>query len=496
MSGYPVKAKLFKSPQEFAVHMIWLLSNSKDYSDCCCVHCNTPIPAKSNPATDETLVITPSEPIVQAPPKVEKQVPKITPVPLPPIPGQSMSKPAVAPAPKQVISTVPKQMTAVPPPRIPNMPSVAIQSMPTPTTQPTPVPTPIPAPVPTAVPKPLAPLAAAPLAAPVQPKPPGIQWILKANLLFRIGELVWYQTGNTWRLGIIAGLGVGVYEMLPIGHGLVPQQNVSKPESDLRPFHCFSVPSVDIAELKEKVFDDVVWETMFRSAGSDKVRRDLTNLDASKMAASKIDYSFSLWTRRSEDPNAKNVTYYGCFFGAERIEIGDCLRLKAAPDNMNTASQTAVLGLCYIVTTGGFPGAVFFRGHIYQLTRGGAGTAGAVPDENLPVALRDEIQWRHQVNPAQRWCWLLVKENAVLKEQFIRGRFYPTHRLMPVHNPAGFRAMVSQGQLEDQHVYLNNRMDGGGRYLGRKKNRLDTLGPAVPHGARLSMEPYIIEEQF
>jgi hypothetical protein len=36
-------------------------------------------------------------------------------------------------------------------------------------------------------------------------------------------------------------------------------------------------------------------------------------------------------------------------------------------------------------------------------------------------------------------------------------------------------------------------MDGTGRYLGRKINRLDTLGASVAHSARISLEPFIRE---
>jgi hypothetical protein len=340
-----------------------------------------------------------------------------------------------------------------------------------------------------------------------QPKAQAIQWSLKSPLLFRAGELVWFQTGNTWRLGIISNPGNMTpngmtFELLPIGHAAVPQPNVTKAEADLRPFHCYSVPSVDIAELKDKVFDEVPWESLFQAAGSNAVRRDLINLDASKMAASKVDFSHSLWTRRGDDPTGKAVSYYGCFFGAERLEIGDAVRVKMAGAEANS-SQTTVMGLLHIFTSADYPGSVFFRGPIYQLSKQGAAasTAGAgtvIDDEKdkLPLALQEEVRWRTQVTRSRQWCWVLIKDNVVFKEQSIRGRFYPTHRLMPIYNPNEFNALLAgQQPLRDQHIYLNNRMDGaGGRHIGRKANRLDTLGPCVPHTARLMLEPHIQEE--
>ncbi|KAL6881733.1 hypothetical protein HDV57DRAFT_74424 [Trichoderma longibrachiatum] len=542
VSGYPIKSKLFKSPQEFGVHLIWLLSASTDYGDCCCVHCNTPASSKPLVAPEEPTGQTIShssapisipasaqastQPLGDAAARTEQpERPfKVTPVPLPTIPGQPAQRPpSITPRPQPVQpqqsqQPQPQQLTQqqiqqspVPLPahlqsREPAQTAQSPQliqpnpSQPIPTAGTNP-PTPVPAAVATTAPMPQQ---------QQQPKAQAIQWSLKSPLLFRAGELVWYQTGNTWRLGIISNPGNMTpngmtFELLPIGHAVVPQPNVTKLETDLRPFHCYSVPSVDIAELKDKVFDEVPWESLFQAAGNNAVRRDLINLDASKMAASKVDFSHSLWTRRGDDPTGKAVSYYGCFFGAERLEIGDAVRVKMAGAEANS-SQTTVMGLLHIFTSADYPGSVFFRGPIYQLSKQGpsaaaaaAAAGGAVIDdekEKLPLALQEEVRWRTQVTRGRQWCWVLIKDNVVFKEQSIRGRFYPTHRLMPIYNPNEFGALVAgQQPLRDQHIYLNNRMDGaGGRHIGRKANRLDTLGPCVPHTARLMLEPHIQEE--
>ncbi|KAL6861071.1 hypothetical protein J3F83DRAFT_762910 [Trichoderma novae-zelandiae] len=562
VSGYPTKSKLFKSPQEFAVHLIWLLSASNDYGDCCCVHCNTPTPPKppvaledptaqavsqssapisipaSAQAQAQAQAQAPIQPPIQAlgdaPARIEKpeRPLKVTPVPLPTVPGQPPHRPpSITPRPQaaqpqqpqqpqpqqlpqQLPQQKPLQQTPVP---LPAHIQSRETSQPAQSAQPPQLIQPNPSqPVPTAVANPPTPVPAAAAAAATtaptpqqqqqqasqQPKAQAIQWSLKSPLLFRAGELVWYQTGNTWRLGIISGPGNMTpngmaFELLPIGHAVVPQANVTKAEADLRPFHCYSVPSVDIAELKDKVFDDVPWESLFQAAGSNAVRRDLINLDASKMAASKVDFSHSLWTRRGDDPTGKAVSYYGCFFGAERLEIGDAVRVKMAGAEANS-SQTTVMGLLHIFTSADYPGSVFFRGPIYQLSKGPSAAGTVIDDEKdkLPLALQEEVRWRAQVTQSRQWCWVLVKDNVVFKEQSIRGRFYPTHRLMPIYNVNEFRGLVAgQQPLRDQHIYLNNRMDGaGGRHIGRKANRLDTLGPCVPHTARLMFEPHIQEE--
>lgn len=447
----------------------------------------------------------------------------MTPVPLPPIPGQPAYRPPnITPRPQgtqqplQPGQPKPIQQTPVPiptpiQPREPIQPIQPAQSLQQTPSQPPPAAatnpsTPVSVPAATA-PTPLQqqtaqqqilPQQALQQQAAQQPKPQAIQWSLKGPLLFRAGELVWYQTGNTWRLGIVASPPNGtVFDLLPLGHATVPQVNVSKAEADLRPFYCYSVPSVDIADLKDKTFDDIPWEGMFQSAGNNSVRRDLLNLDASKMAASKVDFSHSLWTRRGDDPTGKAVSYFGCFFGAERLEIGDTVRVKMAGAEANS-NPTTVMGLLHIFTSADYPGSIFFRGPIYQLAKG-PGVAGTVIDDEkdkLPLAMQDEIRWRAQATGSRQWCWVLVKDNVVFKEQSIRGRFYPTHRLMPIYNPNEFRGLAAGAQqLRDQHIYLNNRMDGaGGRHIGRKANRMNTLGACVPPTARVVLEPHIMEE--
>ncbi|OAA68957.1 Transcription-silencing protein Clr2 [Cordyceps fumosorosea ARSEF 2679] len=323
-------------------------------------------------------------------------------------------------------------------------------------------------------------------------------WSLQSPILFRVGEQVWFQNGNTWRLGIIASQNLqqpGVHELLPLGSAMIPQQSVAKKDKDMRPFQAFSVPPVAIKDLNDKIFDEVLWADKFREFGADPSKRDLLLLDASKMAASKVDWSNSLWSATSEDVQAKTITYYGCFLGAERMEVGDCLRVRNLPVELSIVSEDlVVMGLRVIYTSGDLPGAVFFRGTLYQRADPGADPSTLVSVEQLPVALRDESRWRSQAQPGAFYGWVVVGEGVRLKEKSIRGRFYPTHRVMPILNPAAFEAAVARRQIEDQHPYLNSRMDGAGRYIGRKLNRLETLGSSVPVGVRLNLEPFVREE--
>ncbi|KAG6139895.1 hypothetical protein E4U38_007833 [Claviceps purpurea] len=555
VSGYPIKSKLFKSPQEFGVHLIWLLTSSSDYKDCCCVHCNHSNQARLAASMDELLIV-PNETAVPAPvsasastttksgPSTPTTLPaaasshKVTPVPLPQIPGKKPTPPAVASVPVTRSPTAkparPISNTPLPQPQARAQPQsqaqrsqsqtnsqpqsqpqsqqqqqqqpqpqsqtqAQAQAQPRPQSQPQSQQQPQQQPQQQQLKPP--PNQSQTQAPTQQPQP--VRWSLQGSLLFRIGELTWYQNGNTWRLGIICAStpNSNQFSMLPIGHALVPQEPVTKTLTDLRPFYAFSLPPVvALPNLKDKTFDQVPWDTLFRTVANDPAKRELLALDASKLAASRIDASYSLWCPlHKEHPNADPAPFYGCFFGAERIEIGDCLRIKPFPSDPALAHDSLIMGLRYIFTQKEHPGAVFFRGNVYQLatvTNTNDTPRPLIAQDQLPIALRDEAAWRSQLQPpAKPWRWTLVKEHATLNEQFVKGRFYPIHRLMPILDRANFEIALARGRIEDQIPYLNNRMDGGvSGYVGRKVNRLDCLGVTVKQGSRIGLEDAIREE--
>lgn len=318
------------------------------------------------------------------------------------------------------------------------------------------------------------------------------KWSLKSSIGFRVGELVWYQHGSS-RLGIIAAADAShmMFEIIPIGHGSIQQQNVMKGAADIRPYQAFSIPRVQTPGLTDKGFDQVSWEAELRVAASNPTTYNGMLVDASKMGASKIDFSYSLWSPLSSD--ARTSTFFGCFLGSERVEIGDVLRVKATPKEVGVWCDTAVMGLRYILTSHEYPGLIFFRGPCYRLVTEESAGANALPDEALPVALREETAFRNQ-RGAQRWRWVLLKESAILQEKMARGRYYPTSRLLHILKPEAAHAIMENGVAHEQVHQLNDRMNAVGAYMGRKTNRIQTLGATVPHNSRLVFEPYVKEE--
>jgi hypothetical protein len=453
VSGYPIKSKLFKTPQEFGVHLLWLISPSKDYKDCCCIHCNV---GERERIAQELAAMTISK-------EVGKTDASVAAGPLTQVVPAKTTAPTTAPTAAPVKATRARKTQS--------------QEVPASTEAPAAKP------------------ATNTVAAPAAPPP-----VSASSVLFRTGELVWYKNGSNWRLGLISGTAQGNHEILPIGHGMILQPRVVKQGPDMRQFHAFSVPAVNIPDLTGQTFDYIKWESLLQTyAGNDPQKREFLALDASKLAALKIEFSYSLFNQVGPTGDGNNIGYSGIFLGAERVEVGDALRIRDSPQEVQLQPpvDSNVFVLRDILVSHGTLEALVFRGTVCRLTYGGDGiTTNAVPDTNLPVALREETAWRNQVQPQGLWRWELVKDNVELKEQTVRGRFYPTHHLMPILDPPKFAAIVSRTvPLEQSYTYLNNRLDAqAGRYIGHKRNRIDTIGAAIPHGSRLALEDSVRED--
>ncbi|GKT48602.1 uncharacterized protein ColSpa_08783 [Colletotrichum spaethianum] len=337
---------------------------------------------------------------------------------------------------------------------------------------------------------------------------------IQAPTLFRVGELVWFQMASGWRLGIVSVTAPtnqkpGVkpeIQILPISHQLFNQSPIQTLEATARPFLAFSVPNVSIPELQNKAYDEVNWEAFLRSlTPEDTHRREVALLDSSKMAAQKVGVSFSVFSRIAENEGGKKIDYHGIFLGAERIELGDVLRVRISPEqNLSAAANNlpdALLALREICTAPiDVPGMAFFKGDIYQPLTGdnapATDAATTVPEDKLPRPLREEMVFRKKFAPAERWRCVLLKQNAVLREPDLKGRFYATHRLLPLlDGQAKVAAEAQQGIVRDVQQRLNQRIDTfKTAYIGQKRSRADTIGPALPPGSVLQFEPSVREE--
>ncbi|KAL2761218.1 hypothetical protein ACRALDRAFT_1073287 [Sodiomyces alcalophilus JCM 7366] len=519
VSGHPVKSKLFKTPQEFGIHLLWLISGSNDLQDCCCVHCSLP---KAGVLGDELIVQ--DRPRLAAP----ASAPALATLALDPDPALVGGASPATIAPPAKIAKAPAS-----PPEVAIKTAQSAKSPPSSTAAPSPSPMPSSS-YPRKTEFPVQAESELPAPTPTAPEPPLRSQHLEqtlapfdqntSSLFFRTGELVWFSVTPSWRIGLIARSNTVAkqYEILPISHGLFNQSQLQlKPETALRPFLAFTVPPVSIPDLANKSFDNVPWANYIRTVAADSTKREPLLLDASKLAAIKISMSFSLFTRMGDSEGDRKTNYHGIFLGAERIEVGDALRVRVPHDEQDSMPRWAfteaqgsgvLLGLREICTACDTPGYVFFKGDLYIPITGphtparadghpnGGGDPVILPNEKLPRALREEVAFRTKFAPRERWRLALLRPNTVLREQDIRGRFYPSARLLPVlvhPNANQLQSELQKGVVRDSARQLNQRMDTfKDGYIGQKRGRIDAVGAAIPHGsaALFGFEPIVSEE--
>lgn len=337
-------------------------------------------------------------------------------------------------------------------------------------------------------------------AKPRSPEPP--PWTLHSEPVFRIGDMVWLQAGTTWRLGVLAQKAKSGYLVAPLGSALVATPAIIKPVNELRPYHAFSVPELAIHELRGKRYQDVRWEAVLQAYANDPPRREMALLDASKMAASRIENSFSLWAPLPSDPANPKTTYYpGAYLGAESVELGDALRVKQLPLNLvhllgpNISTSGLVMGVRAIYTVSDLPDDVFFDGPMYRPFDPAKDKPDSVVAESrLPVLMRDETLWRNQSTaPQGRSGWVKLIDMACFKESDIGGRFYPAHRALPILDPQRFQQAMSARQTDGLKVYMNNRLSASDKYVGRVRNRREAMGWAVADGTKIKPERHVKE---
>lgn len=162
---------------------------------------------------------------------------------------------------------------------------------------------------------------AKPAAKPAVARPPTPPPPVEDHSIYRAGEVVWYgtQTG-IWRIGLILSRAretteTDTWVVAPLGHKILNQESSVKPAAQMRPFHAFSLPGIDIQELQESAFAEVDWPAfVHRYAGSNAHKQQLVGLEASKMAARDVNVSFSTFNRLGAiTPDGRRGSYGGIF---------------------------------------------------------------------------------------------------------------------------------------------------------------------------------------
>ncbi|KAK4065016.1 hypothetical protein Purlil1_14073 [Purpureocillium lilacinum] len=218
-------------------------------------------------------------------------------------------------------------------------------------------------------------------------------WSSNPFMLQRGGEVVWYTAPHSrgWWLGICTdSRGMNI---IPLRHSIPGKYE--RPETILP----YNRPPRDNAQVDN---------------------------EATKATAIAINAQHSLWGRLDTTLDPSNPRYYGCFLGAERVEVGDCLRLDECPCSPNRRrgrcpANSRVLAVRNIFCSGS--GILTFHGDIYHLISGNAETPN-----DLPFVL--EVQSRIASSGAsilglQPRVWRRFRADVERRQHEIAGRYYP-----------------------------------------------------------------------
>lgn len=371
------------------------------------------------------------------------------------------------------------------------------------TSAPATAPAPVSAPAPVTAPAPAPALSVQPAPANAAPHPS----INNEPTLFRRGEMVWFQQGPAWRIGVIRQVGTGQipgYAVIPLAHSVLNLADVPKQQQEMRPFLTFSVPAISIPDLQHKTFPQVDWQALLQMNAQ---RPEFIGLEASKMAALEIDGSWSTFNRLNMGPKQPpNKTMYGgVFLGAEMIRLGDPIRHREKSHGIMEVTEITVTTATSVPNPADPPNTMpattytlSFRGIEYEASLV-AEKAALGPQPQGAIFVRDSAfrTAAAKVTGAKQKCvWTIQSWDTVWAERDVGGRLYVTNELIGVtQGPQAAETAVTTGAFSEATAYLNNRMqNAASKDFGRKINRRTTVGSAAAPGQPLIFGEGVIED--
>ncbi|APA13182.1 hypothetical protein SS1G_14092 [Sclerotinia sclerotiorum 1980 UF-70] len=307
-----------------------------------------------------------------------------------------------------------------------------------------------------------------------------------SGFIYRTGELVWFNRGHAWGLAVISKRRIenftAQYLVQPLSHPIThPAAQINEQES-IRPWLAWSVPQTTISAINNLPYDEVPWDRIIRGeyGGGDY------QVDGSILAAKVIDGSYSLFDRIEKAlVSPGEVHYNGMFLGAEKIWVGEPVRLRVEGDAI------VVLVIQKLIERTVQPNplltVVTFVGDIYKFVEMPMpySSRSQWPTPDLPARMVADLRFRNEVadNAKKRtWYeWQLLEPAARRGLADIKGRWYETRLLLPVlRGLEAYQLGIGRGETSDASLWMNGRGDTIGGTGKRQKNRRMTLGKSVP----------------
>ena len=332
------------------------------------------------------------------------------------------------------------------------------------------------------------------------------------SFMFRPGECVWFKRGPAWGLGTVlrrwrTGSGQS-YTVQPLSHPYQhPSSVVKSSHTELRPWLAWSVPQYTndgLNNMKQPPrYENLDWEgLMDKRYGNGDME-----VDGSILAAKSIDSSYTLiqaLSTTSAEPGFTETQYEGIFLGAEKMWVGDPVRLYPG-------SGTDVLVLHSIIERKAKPArplaptTVHLVGDVYQLLQTSQSNptlptpASRQNNPQLPARLTEDLTVRNARSiPTQYTAsfWKLTAINTRFELNDIKGRWYEASLILPILQPAVFEDSARKGEIREASLWMNSRGDCINanrspslprlpRENGAAPTRLEACGRALPPNAEI-----------
>lgn len=325
------------------------------------------------------------------------------------------------------------------------------------------------------------------------------------TLLFRPGEVVWVSRGEAWGLGVLVRRYLTKtannqierhYVVQPLSHPHDFQTPVHlSAENLLRPWLAWSPPPLTFGQLQNRrdvTYDSVDWPAI----ASGQYGHGNPEVDASILAAKAVDNTytpFKLLNSRP-GPGVEERHWAGVFLGAEKIWIGEPIRIQMDVPNLNVP-LLLVVDIVERVQQG--HSTITIVGDLYGFMALPPG-APAPPMDHLPPRMVVDLRFRNQVSAkfGRVGAWKLLRPMHGVPIEQVKGRWYESSVLLPiVLGDKDYENSLRSGNLDDASHWLNARNDsnkandakGTTPALGSRQNqRRDALGRSVPDNLQIS----------
>lgn len=298
------------------------------------------------------------------------------------------------------------------------------------------------------------------------------------SFMYRTGEVVWFKRGSIWGLGVV----LKRWMTAPSQHHYVVQPltdpyrhqpaEVKSLSSEMRPWLAWSVPPYTNQGLNNMIktmsFDEADWQGIVQKRyGSGNLEQD-----GPILAAKSVDSSYTLLGHsKTVEPEAGVTlkTFNGLFLGAEKIWVGDPIRL-AGRSSTDVAVVMSIVERVHRSAMGQqlISQDVFLLIDHYTLatvshTNPNLTTPAAYSNNpQLPHRLTQDLAFRNErsIRTSQTASyWSLVAPQRKLSLNDIKGRWYEASLLLPILQPGVLDKPAQKGEVLETGLWMNNRGD-------------------------------------